>query len=217
MYRAPERWVKFALFRQVPVSNSVQELDQWHLRDCRRATDSHNTVRRQMDGYHPGRHRIRRGSECLEETGRPVKPWAFGIAHGTPSTWQLAGIVKLTARRSDSSATRSGARLPSGRDRLSPGPKGAISKHPVVGGSQSMPAQVEEIPDSPMHRRETLRLSRGLELAHLPLSRTELESEASHLGAASAFGCRGGGHAPQRTAVLSLHKGQISSILSSMK
>ena len=62
------------------------------------------------------------------------------------------------------------SRVASGGDYLAPGAKGATTKQPVVARSQPVPAQVEEIPNRTVHRQKSLRVSSGLEPAHLPLS-----------------------------------------------
>ncbi len=50
---------------------------------------------------------------------------------------------------------------------LDPSREGSTTKRPIVRSSQSVPAEIEQIPDDTVYRQESLRLSRRLELTHL--------------------------------------------------
>ena len=56
-----------------------------------------------------------------------------------------------------------------GARHLRPDTERTLPKHPVVGGSQQMPPDLEQVLDDAVHRQEPLRLRRGFEPAHLPL------------------------------------------------
>jgi len=58
----------------------------------------------------------------------------------------------------------------SGTRDLRPNKEGALSQYPVVGWPNQMPSDPEEIQDDAVGRQESLRLSGGLEPAHLSLS-----------------------------------------------
>jgi hypothetical protein len=62
------------------------------------------------------------------------------------------------------------AGLPSDRDRQVPGRKGGLPQRPVVARCHRVAAQVEEVPDCSVDADESLRLKRGFEPPHSPLS-----------------------------------------------
>ena len=79
----------------------------------------------------------------------------------------LSGIVKLTSLPRDQGDLPGVELAFSPSDNLDPSCEGPTTKQAVVPRSRSVPTHVEEIANNTMYRQEALRLSNGLELAHL--------------------------------------------------